>query len=43
MNLTFTSFIVNISAIAFVLFFGSENPALAGLLMTVATVIDNSL
>ncbi|CAD8141597.1 unnamed protein product [Paramecium octaurelia] len=43
MNLTFTSFIVNISAIGFVLFFGSENPALAGLLMTVATVIDNSL
>ncbi|CAD8048099.1 unnamed protein product [Paramecium sonneborni] len=43
MNLTFTSFIVNISAIAFVLFFGSDNPALAGLLMTVATVIDNSL
>ncbi|CAD8136284.1 unnamed protein product [Paramecium pentaurelia] len=43
MNLTFTSFIVNISAIAFVLFYGSENPALAGLLMTVATVIDNSL
>ncbi|CAD8052568.1 unnamed protein product [Paramecium sonneborni] len=43
MNLTFTSLMVNISAIAFVLFFGSDSPALAGLLMTVATVIDNSL
>lgn len=43
MNLTFLSFIVNVSAIGYVLFFGNDNPALAGLLFTVATVIDNSL
>lgn len=43
MNLTFLSFIINISAIGYILFFGNDNPELAGLLFTVAAVIDNSL
>lgn len=41
--LTFLSYVVNISAIIYTFFFGSQNPALAGLLMTVATYIDISL
>jgi ATP-binding cassette subfamily C (CFTR/MRP) protein 2 len=37
------SFIVNYSAIAYVIVFGNNNPALTGMLFTIAVVIDNSL
>lgn len=34
------SYIVNISAIVYTFFIGSKDPALAGILMTIATNID---
>lgn len=42
-HLQFLSYIVNMSALIYTFFFGSQDPAAAGILMTIATNIDVSL
>jgi hypothetical protein len=41
--LTFCSFTVNISAIVYSVFYSTKNPALAGLLMTYASAINDNI
>jgi len=41
--LTFLSYTVNISAIGYCIFFSTQNPAFAGLLMTYASSINDNI